>query len=77
MAVQVKAKSVSCPKCHELLEYTTADVKKTKQNERCTVCGDDGTYKAETTHEIWTITCPTCHNTFEVAKYYISSRKIY
>ena len=76
MAVQVKAKSVSCPKCHELLEYTTADVTKTRQNERCTVSGDDGTYKCEQTYEIWSITCPTCYHTFQVDRYFVSSRKI-
>ena len=67
MAVQVKAKYVSCPKCHELLEYTTTDVQKTKQNERCTVHAEDDTfYSAEQTYEIWSITCPTCYHTFQV-----------
>ncbi|MBR3281583.1 MAG: hypothetical protein IKI57_07125 [Clostridia bacterium] len=77
MAVQVKSKTVTCPKCHELLEYTSADVRKTNKYERCTVHDlDDTFYKAEDTYEIWSITCPTCHNSFEVEKHFISSRKV-
>ncbi len=77
MAVQVKAKTVTCPKCNELLEYTTSDVQKTFQTQRYTVHGlDDTFYTVEDTIELWHIRCPTCHSNFQVNKRITSSRRL-
>ncbi len=80
MPARIASRTKVCPKCFEMLMYTSYDVKKTIKKEQVSVYNPERrptpTYLVEQSYVIWTLQCPTCKHIFDVEKFHIGTRNL-